>query len=141
MHNFWACIITCFVRKTNRAFSAYDNTCFWHSYPHNYIVDLSSQLLSLIAACVTGKCDGHAGLSGPELLKGSLLPAKHSSMPTPDSDPTQLWRQINDCLDGLCGKTVVEQLLEKGHSELLAQVLHDLASGTNAAIADFLPVV
>ena len=42
--------------------------------------------------------------------------------PLTDSDPSQLWRQINECLDGLCGKTVVEQLLEKGHSELLAQV-------------------
>lgn len=42
--------------------------------------------------------------------------------PLADSDPSQLWRQINECLDGLCGKTVVEQLLEKGHSELLAQV-------------------
>ena len=41
----------------------------------------------------------------------------------PDPDPSQLWQQINECLDGLCGKkTVVEQLLEKGHSELLAQV-------------------
>ena len=39
-----------------------------------------------------------------------------------DFDQTQLWKQINECLDRLCGKTVIEQLCDNGHNEILAQV-------------------
>ena len=39
-----------------------------------------------------------------------------------DFDQMQLWKQINECLDRLCGKTVIEQLCDNGHNEILAQV-------------------
>ena len=53
-------------------------------------------------------------------------------MSVADFDQTQLWKQINDCLDRLCGKTVIEQLVEHGHDEIVAQVA---ASGLQAASA------
>ena len=89
-------------------------------------------------ACVSAvSYDRATAWAGNQSVPAGDLVHTRSFGPFTDSDQSQLWRQINDCLDGLCGKTVVEQLLEKGHNELLAQVL----SAFPAAISHILHCV